>query len=199
MRIISGKARGIRLKAVDDPLLRPTEDRVKESMFSTLGDLTGKVVVDLFAGTGALGLEALSRGAARVVFVEKEREHIVCMEENLRVVRKSIGEGCGETEILHCDVRSAHRRLQEMGLLVDVVVADPPYHVTERFPYCGAELLQDAEFAAWAKYPVLLCLEHGADARFAWEETPWQLLTGRTFGIRAISFAKRRETMEGEA
>ncbi len=196
MRIISGKARGIRLKAVDGPLLRPTEDRVKESMFSTLGDLTGAVVVDLFAGTGALGLEALSRGAARVVFVEKEWEHIACMEENLRAVRKSIGEECGETEILSCDVRSAHQQLAESGFRADVVIADPPYHVSEHFPYCGAELLMDGRFAEWAVFPVLLCLEHGADARFAWEETPWQLLKSRTFGIRAVSFAKRRETTE---
>ena len=69
MRIISGRAGGIRLSAPAGQSLRPTEDRVKESMFSSLGDLTGSTVVDLFAGTGALGLEALSRGAAQVVLV----------------------------------------------------------------------------------------------------------------------------------
>ena len=73
MRIIAGYARGIRLAVPDggEPL-RPTEDRVKESLFSTLGDLEGAVVLDLFAGTGALGLEALSRGAKEVVLVERD-------------------------------------------------------------------------------------------------------------------------------
>ena len=72
MRIIGGRARGIRLEAGSQEAVRPTTDRVKETVFNILGDITGCVVVDFFAGSGSLGLEALSRGAKKVYFVEQD-------------------------------------------------------------------------------------------------------------------------------
>ena len=78
MRIITGRARGARLKTPKGLLTRPTSDRVKESLFSILGGrVVGRRVLDLFAGTGSLGLEALSRGAASAVFVDRATEHVL--------------------------------------------------------------------------------------------------------------------------
>ena len=86
MRIIAGTARGRRLKSPTSNSIRPTGDRVRESLFSMLGDLKGAVVVDAFAGTGALGLEALSRGAEKAYFFDVSKEAIETIEENVRRV-----------------------------------------------------------------------------------------------------------------
>ena len=93
MRIVSGDARGIRLAVPEGgEEIRPTEDRVKESLFSTLGDLTGTSVLDLFSGTGALGLEALSRGASKAVLVERDASHAEIIRKNLVAVKQAIDE-----------------------------------------------------------------------------------------------------------
>src|ERR687892_913408 len=84
MRIISGEAKGRRLKT---PLTgtRPMTDRMKESVFSALGELEGQRVLDVYAGSGSLGLEAVSRGAGMAIFIERERDAIVKLEENIAV------------------------------------------------------------------------------------------------------------------
>ncbi|HHW13801.1 MAG TPA: 16S rRNA (guanine(966)-N(2))-methyltransferase RsmD [Firmicutes bacterium] len=84
MRVVAGRAGGLRLKAVPGRGTRPTTDRVKESVFGILGErCVDAVVLDLFAGTGSLGIEALSRGAARAVFVERDRSALRVLRENL--------------------------------------------------------------------------------------------------------------------
>lgn len=84
MRVIGGKAKGRKLKRVPGDSTRPIMDRVKESLFNILGDVTGQRWLDLFAGTGQVGIEALSRGAAEVVFVDKLRPAILTIQDNLR-------------------------------------------------------------------------------------------------------------------
>ena len=122
MRIITGRARGARLKTPKGLLTRPTSDRVKESLFSILGGrVAGRRVLDLFAGTGSLGLEALSRGAASAVFVDRATEAV--LRENAEHTR------LGETaRILRGDVFSALARLAAEGAVFDLVFCDPPYH-----------------------------------------------------------------------
>lgn len=87
MRIISGSARGSRLKRVPGDSTRPIMDRVKESLFNILGKVDGEIWLDLFAGTGQVGLEALSRGAAEVVFIDKVRPAIQTILANLKSTR----------------------------------------------------------------------------------------------------------------
>ncbi len=87
MRVISGSARGSRLKRVPGDTTRPIMDRVKESLFNILGQVTDEVWLDLFAGTGQVGIEALSRGAAEVVFVDKVRPAIQTIQANLQTTR----------------------------------------------------------------------------------------------------------------
>lgn len=87
MRVIGGKARGRKLKRVPGDSTRPIMDRVKESLFNILGDIAGERWLDLFAGTGQVGIEALSRGAAEVVFIDKMRLAIITIQDNLRQTR----------------------------------------------------------------------------------------------------------------
>jgi 16S rRNA (guanine966-N2)-methyltransferase len=123
MRIISGTSKGRRLAAQPGRTIRPTSDRVKGSIFNSLGEAVArKVVLDLFAGTGNLGCEALSRGAKRVVFVEKGKHALRIINKNLLT--------CGmhmSSEILNMDVSRAIRILYQRGEVFDLLLMDPPY------------------------------------------------------------------------
>ena len=121
MRIITGKARGVQLKAPKGLLTRPTSDRIKESLFSILGSrVAGRNVLDLFAGTGALGLEALSRGAGRAVLVDRRTGSI--LREN--AARTHLAE---YVQILAGDVFSSLVKLSSEGVSFGLVFCDPPY------------------------------------------------------------------------
>jgi 16S rRNA (guanine(966)-N(2))-methyltransferase RsmD len=93
MRVIGGKAKGRRLKRVPGDTTRPVMDRVKESLFNILGDVSGERWLDLFAGTGQVGIEALSRGAAEVVFVDKVRPAILTIQATAYPVGARRGSG----------------------------------------------------------------------------------------------------------
>ena len=123
MRIISGISKGRKLVTPRDHSLRPTSDRVKESIFNALqGKLEGKVVLDLFAGTGNLGIEALSRGAKKTIFVEKGRQALRLIQRNLNLF------GLKErSEIFPKDVNQAIGILKQKGESFDLILMDPPY------------------------------------------------------------------------
>ncbi len=121
-RVIAGTAGGRRLKVPDGRSVRPTGDRVKEAMFSSIGDVTDAVVLDLFAGTGGLGIEALSRGAARAVFVERDRRTLAVLRENLEVA------GVADRSRVVPSAAAAFAGLPSGGPF-DLVLADPPYDV----------------------------------------------------------------------
>ncbi|MCK9173899.1 MAG: 16S rRNA (guanine(966)-N(2))-methyltransferase RsmD [Desulforhopalus sp.] len=137
MRIISGLAKGRRLQT--PPLqqqkqfeIRPTSDRAREALFSILGDaVAGAVVLDLFAGCGALGLEALSRGAKTVVFVEKNTPALRLIKQNVLNVLNSISrkQQAGEVRLLQQDLRQPlqFEELSEEMRRFDIILADPPY------------------------------------------------------------------------
>jgi 16S rRNA (guanine966-N2)-methyltransferase len=129
MRIISGRLRGRDLGSVPKGV-RPTSDRVRESLFSVLGSVEGFSILDLYAGTGALGLEALSRGAARVVFVDQSRSVIRQLRERISL----LGLDCpSEIEIFTSDAVKAIRRLsRDERQAFDLVFLDPPYELGDR-------------------------------------------------------------------
>ena len=106
--------------------VRPTTDRVREATFARLGALDGARVLDLYAGTGALGIEALSRGAASVVFVERARASLDALRRNLA----ALGLG-GSVRIVARDVAAAVADLGRAGELFDLVLLDPPYETGE--------------------------------------------------------------------
>jgi 16S rRNA (guanine966-N2)-methyltransferase len=129
LRVIAGRLRGRRLRAPRGrQMTRPTSDRVREATFSMLGELDGVVVLDLFAGTGALGIEALSRGAKRVVFVERDAAAIKALETNLR----QLGLAASEAEVRVADALVALRTARKRGETYDLVFVDPPYGQTRQ-------------------------------------------------------------------
>ena len=120
MRIIAGEAGGRRLKAPEDDRIRPTSDKVREAIFNMLQMyVQDAVVADVFCGTGGLGLEALSRGAAKCFFFDNSRKSMALTEENIRTCRM---EDRSVTNI--CDFRKAVSLLDEP---VDIAFLDPPY------------------------------------------------------------------------
>lgn len=124
MRIVAGKYGGRKLVAPKGRGVRPTLEKVREAIFDTLGPrLEGAVVLDLFAGSGAMGFEALSRGAARVVFVEAEPRPIDAIRENAA----SFGVDRDSMNILFMTALNAIRRLSAGPERFDVVFVDPPY------------------------------------------------------------------------
>lgn len=125
MRIIAGRAKGHRLKTVKGRSIRPMLDRVKESLFNVIqARLPGAAVLDLFAGSGSIGLEALSRGARRCTFVELAPAHVQVLEENLAATGLAAG---AQVEVLRRDVLRAIPELARRGEAYDVVFVDPPY------------------------------------------------------------------------
>jgi 16S rRNA (guanine(966)-N(2))-methyltransferase RsmD len=126
VRIIGGQWRSRLLRFHAAPDLRPTPDRVRETLFNWLGqDLTGMLCLDLFAGSGALGFEAASRGANQVVLVERDRNIVQVLRDNARALRAD----AGTVEVVRADALEflAHNRQA-----YDVVFVDPPYALWER-------------------------------------------------------------------
>ena len=156
MRIIAGKFRGKQLLSPGDDSIRPTADRVRESVFNILASrigphFDGLRVLDLFAGTGALGLEALSRGAAHVIFVDTGAEARGLIRDHI----EAFGAG-GVTKLLRRDATA----LGDAGTMgpVDLVFLDPPYGQG-----LGEQALTSLRDGNWLKPETLLVLEEGRD------------------------------------
>jgi 16S rRNA (guanine966-N2)-methyltransferase len=130
MRIVAGRFGGRRLSAPPGSATRPTSDRVREALFSVLGDVDGQRVLDLFAGSGALGIEALSRGAASVLFVERAPAALKTLRANLAALGL-------EQEVHAGDARTFARKARAAGETYDLVFLDPPYREAGRL---GSEL-----------------------------------------------------------
>lgn len=193
MRIIGGKAGGIRIEAPEGYYVRPTNDLVKESLFNTLGDIEGSVVLDLFSGSGALGLEALSRGAKCVIFIEREARGVQAIKKNLGRMTKNLEEDClesGRVMIFQKDVVEVAQIVERLRVAVDLILADPPYGQDEARGECAIQLLQDEELARLTS-GALLVLEHADRSTLPWKpHTSWKLLKQRKFGNRCLSFAR---------
>ncbi len=123
MRIITGLYKGKVLKAPPD--IRPTEDRVRKAFFDIMGDCSGLAFLELYAGSGAMGLEALSQGAASVTFVEKARASIGMIDANLKILGPQAQE---RAKIIHHEADRAIPLLADAGRRYDLVFFDPPYY-----------------------------------------------------------------------
>lgn len=123
MRVIAGSARRIPLKTLEGVDTRPTQDRIKETLFNMLQyDLADCTFLDLFAGSGAIGIEALSRGAKSAVFVEQNARAAEIVRENLKATRLD-----KQAVVMNCDALSALRRLEGKNRF-DYIFMDPPYN-----------------------------------------------------------------------
>jgi 16S rRNA (guanine(966)-N(2))-methyltransferase RsmD len=125
MRVISGRARGTKLKTIESMSTRPTLDRVKESLFNILqNDITEKNVLDLFAGSGALGIEALSRGANKAYFSDSNPEAVKVIKENLTKTRF-----IDYSKVYNMSYEKAITKMSNENVKIDIVFIDPPYRL----------------------------------------------------------------------
>lgn len=179
MRIIAGKYRGRRIKTVKGQTVRPTADRVREAIFSILGEtVKGASVLDLFAGSGALGLEALSRGASFVLFVEKKPAVAKIIRHNIKLL-----DARENTEVCHADVRKFIKAFRDSRRRFDLVFADPPYKrglAEQTLLLLGeGEILNDR---------AVVVVEHERSCRPASTYGCLNLYTFKTYGDTAVSF-----------
>ncbi len=193
MRVIGGVLGGRRLVAPSGHATRPTSDRVREALFSMLGDVSGAVVLDLYAGTGALGIEALSRGATRAVFVENGRPALATLRQNLATLGIE-----GASRVITQPVTRALSSLSSLTPLgpFDLILLDPPYAaLVEAGRVLGALAAETSNLVALS---ARLVLEHASrDA----PPTPARLarVDTRIYGDTAISFYMRAEDVPSEA
>ena len=124
MRVISGSARGLKLNTPGDDRVRPTTDRVKESMFNIVQDwVYDSQVLDLFAGSGALGIEALSRGASQAVFCANSLDSIKIIKSNIEKARVA-----DRSQIVSGDFKRCLRDMEAKNQSFDMIFVDPPYY-----------------------------------------------------------------------
>jgi 16S rRNA (guanine(966)-N(2))-methyltransferase RsmD len=159
--------------------IRPTSDRVKESIFNILGEeVEGKHVLDLFAGTGNLGIEALSRGAMRAVFVERERSAINLIKQNLS--------HCGfddRSHIIRGEVARVIRQLRRKGEVFDLIFMDPPYRKG-----LAQETLEILHTQPVHHEDSILVIEHDRRETLSESMEGWMLVRKRPFGDTVASF-----------
>jgi 16S rRNA (guanine(966)-N(2))-methyltransferase RsmD len=185
MRVIAGVHRGRRLLGPSGPTIRPTSDRVKEALFSIIGDrIVGARVLDLYAGTGALGIEALSRGAAHVTFIEEDLSAGRILQTNLQRCR---GVGAADIHVSATRVESYLRRGRQPHPF-DIVLADPPYAETADLIHVLA-LVSAETFGPRA----LLILEHAKKTVIPPTMGVFRLVRRYEYGDTALSLFQLAE------
>ena len=196
MRIITGSARGRRLESISAGRLRPMLDRVKESLFNIIrGDVPGAAVLDLFSGTGALGLEALSRGAESCIFVES-------CSPLAELVMRNAGK-CGLAErcrVLRADAMElSERRPPTEGAPAGLVFVDPPYAMVDD-PNQRAALLTAIEAlgGAWISNGAVLALHHRPIHYAVWPVRALQEFDRRIYGQSQLTFFHYVARAEGD-
>lgn len=184
MRIISGEARGRTLFAPPGDQTRPTSDKIRGSLFNILGmNVPDAQVADLFGGTGALSLEALSRGAKHAVIVESGRQAFEVIRRNAKNVLKD--EMDSRAKIMKMDYRSAIAQLA--GYRFDLVFLDPPYRMTEA--YADAIDRLDAIDALHDDTIIVAERRHDAAVEFP---QGYEIYDTRNYGETSIDFVRRR-------
>ena len=189
MRIIAGTAKGIRLKTPKGMKTRPTADRVKESVFGILAARPlDAEVLDLFAGTGNLGLEALSRGAASAMLVDKNSQSIKIMMENAILTDLA-----GMAVICREDVLQALRRLDGEGKSFDLIFCDPPYNLG-----LAPKVLQALETGGVMRDGGVLVLEHSRHEKLPDGLKRIVAYRSEFYGETVVSFFTKQEGINNE-
>ena len=186
MRVISGTARGTRLADLGDTEIRPTLDRVKESFFNQVGpNLAGLNFLDLFAGTGSMGIEALSRGADKVVFVEHNSQVQSLIFRNLEKCRMTADNQLERWELIKSDALRGLSVLDENGSLFDLVYVDPPFG--ENLYQSCLSLLSDSEVL---KEEAWVIVEHFHKNKLQQSYGRLKAFKDRRMGDSCLSFFK---------
>jgi 16S rRNA (guanine966-N2)-methyltransferase len=182
MRVIAGAAGGIRLD-VPGAGVRPTMDRVKAAIFSSLGEeIIGARVLDLFAGTGALGIEALSRGAASALFVEENSGAVASIEQNLARTKLK---GNVRRQDVFAFLRSAQIREP-----FRIIFADPPYEKTKSGAEFTRLLLEDTQLPGMLEPAGVFVLEKRPTEKMPSSDL-WEITRARKYGATEVLFLQR--------
>ncbi len=185
MRVISGVCKGRPLKAVQGMTTRPTTDKVKESLFNIIGPyFDGGKVLDLFSGSGSLGLEALSRGMEKGIFVEKDPKALQVIKTNIQACRME-----EESEVLRSDALRSIRALGGRGLRFDLIMMDPPYKIANTIP----SILNAIEENQLLLEDGLIICEHGEELELPEQIGSYVKYRYEKYGITAISFFRLQD------
>lgn len=184
MRVISGKAKHMPLKSLEGIATRPTTDRIKETLFNMLqNEIYGCRFLDLFSGSGAIGIEALSRGAKEAVFVEKNPQAVKCIHSNLSFTKLEEG-----ARLIQADVFAAISRLEEEEPF-DIIFMDPPYDkLLER------EVLEKLADSGIADHCTLIIIEASTKTEFDYlDKLGYELMKYKKYKTNAHVFIKKTE------
>lgn len=185
MRIIAGEYRGRKLEAVPGSKTRPTSDKVKESLFNRIGPFfEGGRALDLFAGSGNLGIEALSRGLDQVIFIDQQKQAISTIHKNLEMLNLT-----DQAEVYRNDAFLALKALKRRDLTFDYIFIDPPY---KKGFY--QKIVKAIDEYGLAHLDTLLVLEHETDLKLPEEISGFKQVRSEKYGgITAITLYQRKE------
>ncbi|MCM3746054.1 16S rRNA (guanine(966)-N(2))-methyltransferase RsmD [Paenibacillus pasadenensis] len=188
MRVIAGEARGRALKAVPGMNTRPTTDKVKEAIFSMIGPyFDGGWALDLFAGTGGLGIEALSRGMEKAVFVDMDRSSISVIRANVTTAGMA-----ARSEIYTNDAGRAVKALEKRGLCFSAIFLDPPYRLTHM-----DELILDMDDRGLLDDGAVIVVEHDSAHSYPDFIGRWEQWKRSVYGETAVTLYRCREDEDG--
>lgn len=181
MRIIAGKYRGRRLRAPSGRRIRPTSDRLRESIFNIIGpDIQGKTILDIFAGTGAMGIEALSRGAEHAVFIDKHPAALECIRANIGPLAIP-----DQWDIIRWDVAPNLDYLAKRAMRYDYAFIDPPYNRG-----LATQALENVVACDAMASGGLIVLEHHRREKVVCGDNRITLLDQRRYGKTLVSFLR---------
>ena len=203
LRVIAGDARRVLLDVPEGIEVRPTLDKIKGAIFSTLGDLTGAKVLDLCSGSGSLGLEALSRGADEVIMVEQVPKFANFIKSNLEKVSHAIDSsknnerGPCKAQVVVGDAVEVSRLISARTGEFDVILADPPY-----LPKSGQkgplDILSSVSISSFVSPNAILMIESAPEifSQIDLDLIPWKLIRKKAYGANTtISFWNLKENV----
>lgn len=182
MRVISGTRKGHRLKAPKGKKVRPTEDRIKESLFNILGNINeNSIVLDAFAGSGSIGIEFLSRGAKITYFVDDFYDSISIIKKNLEHTKL-----IDKARIIKSDIFPLLKKFNKDSVLFDYIYLDPPFNQEELAP----KLLKEIHKEGLLSNKGLIIVEHGKKTIMDDNILDFEKIDSRKYGSKSLTFYK---------
>ncbi|MEH7382404.1 16S rRNA (guanine(966)-N(2))-methyltransferase RsmD [Bacillus sp. JJ1533] len=189
MRVVSGSKKGLHLKAVPGMSTRPTTDKVKEAIFNIIGPyFDGGTGLDLFGGSGGLGIEALSRGFEKVIFVDRDQKAIQTIKGNLEICR--FGE---QAEVYRNEAFRALKAIVKRDIQFDLILLDPPYKQQKL-----TELIEEISNHHLLSKDGYIVAEHGSEVLLEPTIGTLRLVRHEIYGIIGVSIFKHEEEEKGE-
>ena len=183
MRVIAGSARRLLLKTVEGIDTRPTQDRIKETLFNMIqNDLYGVAFLDLFAGSGGIGIEALSRGASSAVFIDNGNKQAACIRDNLKITKLE-----DKAQVICGDVISSLRMLENSGKKFDFIFMDPPYNQEHE-----KRVMEAIRKTSLADEDTVFIIEASLETSFSWaNDMGYEIVRSKEYKTNKHVFLRR--------